>query len=75
MGAYAAGSDPQVDQAIAMYPRLMAFLRQDMSERVALDDSLQALRALARSSEAPAAGDRAAAGPVRVQPGAGLRRG
>ena len=75
VGAYAVGSDPQVDQAIAMYPRLMAFLRQDMSERVALDDSLQALRALARNSEAPAAGDRAAAGPVRVQPGAGLRRG
>ena len=75
VGAYSAGSDPQVDQAIAMYPRLMAFLRQDMSERVELDDSLQALRTLVRSGEAPAAGDRVAAGPARVQTVTALRRG
>jgi flagellum-specific ATP synthase len=33
VGAYAAGSDPQLDQAIAAYPQIEAFLRQGMHER------------------------------------------
>ena len=32
VGAYAAGSDPQLDQAIAAYPRIESFLRQGMNE-------------------------------------------
>jgi flagellum-specific ATP synthase len=33
VGAYAAGHDPQLDQAIALYPRIEAFLQQSMEER------------------------------------------
>jgi len=33
VGAYAAGSDPVLDQALALYPRMEAFLQQNMSER------------------------------------------
>jgi flagellum-specific ATP synthase len=36
VGAYQKGSDPQVDQAIAMYPRLMRFLQQEVDEPVEL---------------------------------------
>lgn len=46
VGAYVAGSDPVVDQAIALYPRMEAFLQQRISERSNFQDSLQALRAL-----------------------------
>jgi len=33
VGAYVSGSDPELDRAIEIYPRLEAFLRQDMGER------------------------------------------
>ena len=33
VGAYAAGSDPQLDQAIAAYPNIEKFLRQGMNEK------------------------------------------
>ena len=36
VGAYAAGSDPMLDQAIATWPRIEAFLQQDMQQQVAL---------------------------------------
>ena len=36
VGAYQKGSDPQVDQAIAMYPRLTRFLQQEVDEPVEL---------------------------------------
>jgi flagellum-specific ATP synthase len=55
VGAYTRGSDPQVDQAIAMHPRLVAFLRQGLNERVPLAQSLTALHALLRAEEAGAA--------------------
>ena len=36
VGAYAAGSDALLDQAIAAWPRIESFLQQDMRERVPL---------------------------------------
>ena len=46
VGAYAAGSDPILDKAIACYPRLEAFLQQDMHEHAGFAASLAQLRAL-----------------------------
>ncbi len=46
VGAYQRGTDEHIDQAIAMLPRLQDFLRQDMRERVTLEDSLEALYTL-----------------------------
>ena len=43
VGAYQQGSDPRVDEAIQYQPILESFLRQDMSESVALAQSIGAL--------------------------------
>jgi flagellum-specific ATP synthase len=40
VGAYAAGSDPALDQAIALQPSMEAFLQQGMYEAAALPASL-----------------------------------
>ena len=47
VGAYQKGSDPQVDQAIAMWPRLLKFLQQEVDEPVTLRDAQERLGALA----------------------------
>lgn len=46
VGAYVAGSDPQLDQAIALMPRIDAFLRQDMRHREPFAASLAQLHGL-----------------------------
>jgi flagellum-specific ATP synthase len=40
LGAYSAGSDPEVDRAIVLSPGLQRFLLQDMNEAATLDNSL-----------------------------------
>jgi flagellum-specific ATP synthase len=46
VGAYRAGSDPQLDRAVRTWPKIEAFLAQPMAEAVSLDDSIQQLEAL-----------------------------
>ncbi len=46
VGAYVRGSDPVLDQAVAMYPRLEALLQQKITERSSYEDSILALRRL-----------------------------
>ena len=46
VGAYVAGTDPQLDQAIALMPRIDAFLRQDMNTRESFAPSLAQLQGL-----------------------------
>jgi flagellum-specific ATP synthase len=46
VGAYVAGSDPELDQAIELNPKLESFLRQDMFQRVTHSDSLKNLTEL-----------------------------
>ena len=43
LGAYKAGSNPRVDQAIAMIDKLREYLKQDMKEKRDLADSIQGL--------------------------------
>ncbi len=52
VGAYQRGSDPRVDEAIALWPAMLNFLRQDRAEAVDFDASLDALQSLLQ----PAAG-------------------
>ena len=40
VGAYAPGSDPQLDQAVNMFPTLEAFLQQRMDEREGYEDAV-----------------------------------
>ncbi|TAK54346.1 MAG: flagellar protein export ATPase FliI [Gammaproteobacteria bacterium] len=56
VGAYRRGSDPRVDAAIDHWPRIVAFLHQDMRQPVAFARSLQELGSLLGD-----AGSRAAA--------------
>jgi len=46
VGAYVAGSDPLLDQAIALYPRMEGFLTQDMNASVRHGDALRDLETL-----------------------------
>ncbi len=46
VGAYAKGSDPVLDQAIALLPRMEAFLQQAIGERASTIDSRAQLAAL-----------------------------
>lgn len=45
LGAYRAGSDPTVDEAVALAPRIETMLRQQRDERTDVDDSFALLRA------------------------------
>lgn len=46
VGAYQAGSNPQLDEAIALWPSIIEFLRQQQSESINAATSLQQLREL-----------------------------
>lgn len=46
VGAYSPGSDPVLDQAISLYPRMEAFLQQQLSERSDFQNSTRALATL-----------------------------
>lgn len=46
VGAYAPGSDPVLDQAIALYPRMEAFLQQKLSEKSPFADAVTQLGGL-----------------------------
>ncbi len=59
IGAYQRGSDPRVDAALALWPRIEAYLRQDMHER---QDFATSVAALAATLEAPLRNDAAAGG-------------
>jgi flagellum-specific ATP synthase len=51
LGAYAKGSNPDVDEAIAKMPAINKFLRQRIEESTRLKDSVRELKAIARRGE------------------------
>ena len=48
VGAYQSGADPVLDTAVALYPKIEAFLQQRIDERESYDDSVLKLDALFR---------------------------
>ncbi len=46
VGAYSHGSDPVLDQAIALYPRMETFLQQQLTEQSNFNNSVSALTSL-----------------------------
>lgn len=46
VGAYQAGAEPLLDEAVRMYPKLEAFLQQRIDEQAGYEPSLDALHAL-----------------------------
>lgn len=53
VGAYSRGSDPEIDESIAMYPHIVGFLQQDMHEQVNYADSLHDLHAVMKLETQP----------------------
>jgi len=51
VGAYQPGTNPKLDRAIAMYDKLMAFLRQDITESSLFEDTVASILQLAREAE------------------------
>jgi flagellum-specific ATP synthase len=45
LGAYRAGSDPAVDEAVALAPRIEAMLRQARDDGTGIEDSFASLHA------------------------------
>lgn len=52
VGAYAAGSDPAIDEAITMRPKLLAFIRQPMNQAVTLQQGYRQLQDLVPATAA-----------------------
>lgn len=46
VGAYSAGSDPLLDEAIKLYPKIVNFLQQEIQEKSSISESLSELTAL-----------------------------
>ncbi len=51
LGAYKAGTNPEVDEAVRLYPALEAFLAQSKTERTVLSECYAALSAIMDSAE------------------------
>ena len=52
IGAYAKGSNPRIDQAIAVHDRIQGYLRQKVGESAGFDECLGLLHGIVRSGEA-----------------------
>ncbi|MEK6748671.1 MAG: flagellar protein export ATPase FliI [Pseudomonadota bacterium] len=50
VGAYVAGTDPQIDEAVAMQPAMSQFMQQGMHQKVTYAESLAKLHALLQAS-------------------------
>jgi flagellum-specific ATP synthase len=46
VGAYRKGSDPRIDHAVEMWPRVLEFLRQDRHDAVGIAAARRQLAAL-----------------------------
>lgn len=51
IGAYVAGNNPQIDSAIAHIDAANRFLRQDIDDRVSLDESIARMREIVRKTD------------------------
>jgi flagellum-specific ATP synthase len=54
LGAYKAGTNPEVDNAVRLYPQLEAFLAQSRNERASLAEGYDALSVIMGSAEGSA---------------------
>jgi flagellum-specific ATP synthase len=53
VGAYRAGADPEIDEAIEFFPLLQAFIQQERSEKSVYSSSLEDLYFVLRSRDNP----------------------
>lgn len=67
VGAYQGGSNPRVDEAIALWPSILEFLRQSQGERVDHETSIKALSELLQLAQAPE--DEESGSVINTEPG------
>ena len=53
LGAYRPGNNPEVDEAILLYPRLMTFLAQEQYEQTSLLDAFRYLQGALKNETGP----------------------
>jgi flagellum-specific ATP synthase len=58
IGAYAKGSNPRIDQAVAVYDRITQFLRQNIDDPTRFSESVGIMSSIVRSGEAFAQGNK-----------------
>jgi flagellum-specific ATP synthase len=58
VGAYQPGSNPELDQALKRWPKVVEFLRQHYGEKVSMENSLEALEQLLHTDAAEERGSR-----------------
>ncbi len=46
VGAYTAGADPELDQAVNLYPQILNYIKQDINQHVGFDESVAHLGSL-----------------------------
>jgi flagellum-specific ATP synthase len=56
VGAYVPGSDPVLDEAVKLYPRMEKYLQQNFGESARFEESVTGLKALFAADEAGGAG-------------------
>ena len=54
LGAYKAGTNPEVDNAVRLYPQLEAFLAQSKNEQATLSEGYDALSVIMGTAEGSA---------------------
>lgn len=50
IGAYKKGTDPEIDRAIALYPKVQQFLKQDVLETISFEETVQRMEMLLNGS-------------------------
>ncbi|WP_433957747.1 flagellar protein export ATPase FliI [Cytobacillus horneckiae] len=51
IGAYKKGSSKEIDEAVAIYPKILSFLKQRTDEQISIEESIQQLYALVGRGE------------------------
>lgn len=51
VGAYQPGSDPRIDEALSLHPRQVAFVRQELKQRISFQESVRQLLDLANDGK------------------------
>jgi len=64
IGAYAKGSNPEIDRAIVKMPEIIRFLRQDLFEKSTLDDAVARIREIIKGAKTAEPADKPAGRPA-----------
>ena len=73
IGAYVKGSNPKIDQAVAVHSRIIDFLRQKVDESCDMKETLSRMHSIFRAGEAAISGQQMQPNPRQNQPNGSSR--